>query len=284
MRLFAKLEGCNPTGSVKDRIVLSMLERARREGALQPGASIVEASTGNTGISLAMIGWALGYRVKIVAPRNIFPEIPRMLGVYGAEVVWVPAELGVPEAIRVAERIARDEGALMLNQFGNEANCRAHYETTGPEILADLPSVDVLVAGVGTGGTIMGAGSYLKERRPGVSLVAVEPHPGSHLQGLTTLAEGFIPPLLDLDLLDAKILVRSSSAFIATAEVMRREGIFAGVSSGAVLHAGMKYARRLDRGDVVLVFADAGWKYLGTNLWTAPPHPEEETLDDTIWW
>jgi cysteine synthase len=284
VRLFAKLEGFNPTGSLKDRIVLAMIERARRDGALRPGDTIVEASTGNTGISLAMIGRALGYRVKIVAPENIFPEIPRMLAVYGAEVVWVPAELGVPEAIRIAGEIARREGALMLDQFSNHANCRAHYDTTGPEILDDLPEVDVLVAGVGTGGTMMGAGSYLKERRKGIRLVAVEPHPGSHLQGLTTLTEGFIPPLLDLGLLDAKILVRSSSAFIAAAEVMRREGIFAGVSSGAVLHAGMKYARRLDRGNVVLIFADAGWKYLGTNLWMEPPHPEEESLDDTIWW
>ncbi len=284
MHLFAKLEGYNPTGSVKDRIVLYMLERARREGRIEPGSTIIEASTGNTGISLAMMGHALGYRVKIVAPENIFPEIPRMLGVYGAEVVWVPAGLGVPEAIRVAEQMARDEGALMLNQFGNDANCRAHYETTGPEIYEDLPDVDVLVAGVGTGGTLMGAGTYLKEHKGEVRLIAVEPHPGSHLQGLTTLAEGFIPPLLDLKMLDGKILVRSSSAFIATAEVMRREGIFAGVSSGAVLHAGMKYARRLERGNVVLVFADAGWKYLGTGLWTEPPHPEEESLDDTIWW
>ncbi len=285
VRLFAKLEGWNPTGSVKDRIVRRMLLEAERDGRIRPGDTIVEASTGNTGISLAMVGSALGYQVRIVTPENIFPEIPRALAVYGATVEWVPADLGVPRAIQVARDQAQAEGWLFLDQFCNPDNVRAHYETTGPEILEDVPNVDVFVAGLGTGGTLMGVGRRLKEANPKVQVIAVEPHPGNQLQGLKSLADGFIPPIINLDLLDGKILVRSRHAFHAAAELMRREAVFGGVSSGAVLHAGLKVARRLDKGNVVLLFADNGWKYLGTNLWTDPPEPGEgEELDDIIWW
>jgi cysteine synthase B len=285
VRLFAKLEGSNPTGSVKDRIVRAMLLAAERDGRLRPGGTVIEASTGNTGIALAMIGRALGYDVRIVMPENVFPEIPRTLAVYGAAVEWVPADQGVRRAIEVAQAAAAREGWLFLDQFCNPHNTQAHYETTGPEILEDVPEVDVFVAGLGTGGTLMGVGRRLKEANPRAKVIAVEPHPGNQLQGLKSLADGFIPPILDLALLDGKILVRSQHAFRAAAELMRREAIFGGVSSGAVLHAGLKVAARLDRGNVVLLFADNGWKYLGTDLWNnLPEEGESEELDDTIWW
>ena len=285
VRLFAKLEGWNPTGSVKDRIVRAMLLAAQREGRIRPGDTVIEASTGNTGIALAMVGRALGYDVRVVMPENVYPEIPRAIAVYGSAVEWVPADQGVRRAIEVARERAEREGWFFLDQFGNADNARAHYETTAPEILADLPRVDVFVAGQGTGGTLMGAGRRLKEANPETRVIAVEPHPGNQLQGLKSLADGFIPPILDLDALDGKILVRSGHAFRAAAELMRREAIFAGVSSGAVLHAALKVAQRLDKGTMVLVFADNGWKYLGTNLWTAAPEgTDDEELDDTIWW
>ena len=285
VRLFAKLEGHNPTGSVKDRIVWQMVLEARREGRLQPGRGVIEASTGNTGIALAMVGRALGHPVRIVMPENVFPEIPRTLQAYGAEVLKIPAEQGVKGAIEIARERGASEGWFMLDQFADPNNLRAHYEGTGPEILADLPQVDVFVAGLGTGGTLMGVGRRLKEVNPKTLVVAVEPHPGNQVQGLKSLADGFVPPLLDYAVLDAKVLVRSAQAFRAAAEVMRREAIFAGVSSGAVLHAAVKIASRMARGNVVMVFADSGWKYLNTQLWTHPPGPESgEELDDLIWW
>ena len=285
VRLFAKLEGHNPTGSVKDRIVWQMVLEARREGRLQPGRGVIEASTGNTGIALAMVGRALGHPVRIVMPENVFPEIPRTLQAYGAEVLKIPAEQGVKGAIEIARAAGASEGWFMLDQFADPNNLRAHYEGTGPEILADLPKVDVFVAGLGTGGTLMGVGRRLKEVNPKTLVVAVEPHPGNQVQGLKSLADGFVPPLLDYAVLDAKVLVRSAQAFRAAAEVMRREAIFAGVSSGAVLHAAVKMASRMARGNVVMVFADSGWKYLNTQLWTHPPGPESgEELDDLIWW
>jgi cysteine synthase B len=285
VRMFAKLEGWNPTGSVKDRIVRQMILAAQRDGRIRPGDTIIEASTGNTGIAVAMVGRALGYDVHIVMPENVFPEIPRALGVYGATVEWVPADQGVRRAIDVAKAVAAREGWFFLDQFANPENVCAHYETTGPEILEDVPQVDVFVAGLGTGGTLMGVGRRLKEANARTKVIAVEPHPGNQLQGLKSLADGFIPPVLDLGALDGKILVRSHHAFRAASELMRREAIFGGVSSGAVLHAGLKVAERLERGNMVLLFADNGWKYLGTNLWTVPPEAgEEEELDDTIWW
>jgi cysteine synthase B len=285
IRLFAKMEGQNPTGSVKDRIAHHMVLAAEREGPLTPGDTMVVASTGNTGISLAMFGRLRGYGVRVVMPENIVPEIPQTLAAYGAGVEWVSADQGVRRALQVARELARTRGWALLDQFADPANTQAHYETTGPEILADLPQVDVFVAGVGTGGTVMGVGRRLKEANPHARAIAVEPHPGAQLQGLKSLADGFVPPILDLDLLDGKILVRSHHAFRAAAELMRREGIFAGVSSGAVLHAALKYSHRLHRANIVLLFADSGWKYLPTGLWAAPPEPDaHEALDDTIWW
>ncbi len=286
VRLFAKLEGWNPTGSIKDRIVKHMVQHAERDGALEPGGAVIEASTGNTGIALAMIGRAMGYRTRIVMPENVYPEIPRTLGVYGAEVVWVPAEAGVTGAMTVARTMAAAEGMFMLDQFGNEHNTRAHYIWTGAEILEDVPTVDVFVAGLGTGGTLMGTGRRLKEANPATKVIAVEPHPGNQLQGLKSLADGFIPPILDLGFLDGKILVRSGHAFRAARRLMQVEGVFGGVSAGAVLHAGLKFAERMTKGNIVMVFADSGWKYLGTNLWSRdlPSEEHEEAMDDVIWW
>ncbi len=288
VRLLAKLEGWNPTGSVKDRIVKHMLQHAEREGRIAPGDTVVEASTGNTGIALAMIGKAMGYRARIVMPENVYPEIPRALAVYGAEVEWVPAEAGVTGAMDRARAYAAVTGCFMLDQFCNEHNARAHYVWTGAEVLEDAPDVDLLIAGLGTGGTVMGTGMRLKEANPATKVVAVEPHPGNQLQGLKSLADGFIPPILDLGFLDGKVLVRSGQAFRAARLLMQREGIFGGVSSGAVLHAALKFAARMSKGTIVMVFADSGWKYLETNLWSRPlpdePDEAEESMDDTIWW
>lgn len=266
VRLFAKLEGQNPTGSVKDRIVRRMLLVALREGKIQPGSTIVEASTGNTGIALAMIGRQLGYTIKVVVPENVFPEIGDMLRVYGAEIIWVPAEQGIKRAMQLARELARERGWFILDQFANEENSRAHYDGTGAEILADLPKVDIFVAGLGTGGTIMGTGRRLKEANPATKVVAVEPHPGNHVQGLKSMDDGYIPPILDIHMLDGKVLVRSRHAFEHAYELIHKEGIFAGVSAGAVLHAALKFAHRIERGNIVCVFADAGWKYLGTSI------------------
>jgi cysteine synthase B len=286
VRLFAKLEGWNPTGSVKDRIVRHMLVHAERDGRIVPGDTVIEASTGNTGIALAMVGRALGYNATIVMPENVWPEIPRTLAVYGAEVHWVPAESGVTGAMDVARKMAAESGSFMLDQFCNEHNARAHYVWTGAEILEDVPQVDIFVAGLGTGGTLMGTGRRLKEANPSTKVIAVEPHPGNQLQGLKSLADGFIPPILDLHFLDGKILVRSGHAFRAARLLMEREGIFGGISAGAVLHAGLKFAERIDRGNIVMIFADSGWKYLDTNLWSRglPETEDEESLDDIIWW
>jgi [CysO sulfur-carrier protein]-thiocarboxylate-dependent cysteine synthase len=285
IRLFAKLEGFNPTGSIKDRIARAMVKQAQREGLLPEGARIIEASTGNTGIALAMVGRALGYPVRIVMPENVFPEIPRTLAAYGADITWVGGDAGMTHAIELAREMAAGEGYVMLDQFSSEANFRTHYEETASEILADLGHVDALVAGFGTAGTLMGVGRRLKEVNPEALVIAVEPHPGNLVQGLRSTAEGFIPPLLDYSLLDGKILVRSSSAFAATARIMTHEAIFAGVSSGAVLHAAMKVMPRIEKGTVVLIFADSGWKYLNTPVWSAAPEPEDtDDLDDVMWW
>jgi cysteine synthase B len=285
IRLFAKLEGRNPTGSVKDRIVREIVLDAERRGRLSGGDRIIEASTGNTGIALAMVGRALGYPVRIVIPENVFPEIPRSLAAYGAEIQWVPGELGVKRAIEVARHVAASEDWYMLDQFSDPLNIRAHYEGTAAEILNELPRVDMFVAGLGTGGTLMGVGRRLKDANPATKVIAIEPHPGNQVQGLKSLADGFVPPLLDYSVLDGKILVRSGHAFRGAATLMQREAIFGGVSSGAVLHGALKAVERLPEGNVVLLFADSGWKYLATEMWTSPPEVhEDEELDELIWW
>lgn len=288
VRLFAKLEGLNPTGSIKDRIVLRILERARASGALAPGQAIVEASTGNTGVSLAMFGRLFGHPVEVCVPESVYPQIEQLLAVYGARVRRVPRQAGIKSAVEVARRVSAETGAYFFDQFGSEENARAHYETTAAEILADLDRVDVFVAGMGTGGTISGAGRRLKEAHPACRVLGVEPRLGVHVQGLKSLDDGFIPPVLDEDVLDGKIIVGNRHAFSHARRVMLAEGIFGGISSGAVLHAAMRAASRIERGNIVMVFADGGWKYLGTHLWSAAPDDEvgtaEDPLDDILWW
>jgi cysteine synthase B len=285
IRLFAKVEGQNPTGSIKDRIVSHMLREARVSGLLQPGQEIVEATTGNTGIALAMAGRRFGHPVRLVVPDTVFPGILPALRAYGAQVVSVPGDFGIKSAVDVAQEIAASEGAFLLNQFGSEANPRCHYETTGPEIVADCPEIDVFVCGLGTGGTITGTGRRLREHNPNVQLVAAEPHPTNELPGLRSMAQGFVPPILDLSLLSGKILIRSGSAFRALREILQREGLLVGPSSGAVMHAALKWAQRLDQATMVLMFADSGWKYLATQpLQIVPPEGDDEELDDILWW
>ena len=286
VRFFAKLEGQNPTGSLKDRIAKYMLEDAEQKGELTPGRVILEASSGNTGIALAFIGRLKGYRVKVVLPDNVSEERTQLLKAFGAEVVYSEGRYGTNGAIAKAQDMLRADphAYFMPYQFGNVANPRAHYETTGPEILRDLPEVDVFVAGLGTGGTLTGAGRYLKERKPDIKVIATVPHPGDMVQGLRSLEDGFIPEVFDESVLNGKILVDSRTAFAAAKELTQKEGIFAGISAGAVLHTAQRAARRLKRGNFVLLLADGGWKYLSTELWTKEYEDLPEDIESKIWW
>ena len=285
VRLFAKLEGQNPTGSVKDRIAKYMIEAAERSGDLTADRVVLEPTSGNTGISLAMICRLKGYRLRVVMPESVSEERAQLLQAFGAEITYSDGLKGTNGSIVVAQEIAAsDPNYFMPYQYGNEANPRAHYETTGPEILRDLPEVDVFVAGLGTGGTLTGVGHYLKERRPDVKVVACVPHPGDLVQGLRSLDEGFIPPVLDESVLDGKIVIDSRTSFAATKELAQAEGIFAGVSSGAVLRTAQRVAERLERGNVVLLLADGGWKYLSTGLWSKEYDELGEEIEGKVWW
>jgi [CysO sulfur-carrier protein]-thiocarboxylate-dependent cysteine synthase len=286
VRLFAKLEGQNPTGSVKDRIVGYMLNRARADGRLEPGQEIVEATTGNTGIALAMAGRRMGHPVRLVVPQTAFSDVTRALQAWEPRIEWVPADQGIKSAIRVAKEIATQDGAYLLDQFASPDNPRCHYETTAVELLTQLPELDVFVCGLGTSGTAMGVGQRLKEQNPQVQVVVAEPHPGHSLQGIRSLDDGYVPEILDLDLLDGKILVRSADAFRAVREVLRRDGVLAGLSSGAVLHAALKWARRVDKANIVMLFADSGWKYLNSPAFILDESLEDpdEALDEVLWW
>jgi len=285
VRFFAKLEGQNPTGSVKDRIAKAMIEAAEREGKLTPGCTILEPTSGNTGVSLAFVAKLKGYKVKVVMPEGMSPERTQLLRAYGAEIVYSDAARGTNGSIVVAQELAAaDPSLVMLYQYGNENNPGAHYHTTGPEILRDLPEIDVFVAGLGTGGTLTGTARYLKEHKPGVKVIAAAPHPGDRVQGLRSLDEGFIPPVLDQSLLDGRIVVDSKNSFAATKELLDAEGIFAGVSSGAVLRAAQKIAPRFEHANIVLLFADGGWKYLSTDLWNTNYEDLPEDLDEKVWW
>jgi len=285
VRLFAKLEGHNPTGSLKDRIAKYMIQRAEEEGKLTPDKIILESTSGNTGISLAMVGRVKGYRVHVVMPENVSPERIQLLRAYGAEIHFSDGRRGTNGAIEVAQKLAgQNPDYLMLFQYGNEANPLAHYETTGREILEDLPDVDVFVAGLGTGGTLMGVGRRLKERNPKIKVVAVAPPPDDLIQGLRSLEEGFIPPILDLGLLDARIMIDSEEAFRWTKELLHQEGIFAGISSGAVIACARRIAQRMDKGNVVGLLADSGWKYLSTGLWNREYREMETEVAGKLWW
>ncbi len=285
VRFFAKLEGQNPTGSVKDRIARAMIEAAERDGRLTPGCTILEPTSGNTGVSLAFVAKLKGYNVKVVMPDNMSPERTELLRAYGAEIVYSGGVKGTNGSIVVAQEMAAaDPDVVLIYQYGNEANPGAHYETTGPEILRDLPGIDVFVAGLGTGGTLTGAGRYLKEHKPSVKITAAAPHPGDRVQGLRSLDEGFIPPVLDQSLLDGRIVVDSKNSFAATKELMDQEGIFAGVSGGAVLRAAQRVGNRMESGNIVLLLADGGWKYLSTALWSTDYEDLADDLDEQTWW
>jgi [CysO sulfur-carrier protein]-thiocarboxylate-dependent cysteine synthase len=285
VRLYAKLEGANPTGSVKDRIARQMIVEAEAEGRLRPGGTILEPTSGNTGIGLAMIARLRGYRFVAVMPDNVTRERRQVLELYGAEIVESPGAEGSNGAVRLAQRMAAEHPEyVLLYQYGNPANPRAHYETTGPEVLSDLPEVDVFVAGLGTGGTLTGAGRFLKERKPGVRVVAAEPLQGEGVQGLRSLEDGFIPPVLDSSVLDAKILVHAGDAIRAMRALVAREGIFTGPSGGAAVHAALRVARAMERGHVVVLLADGGWKYLSEDLWRGEPEALEDELEDKLLW
>ena len=285
VRLYAKLEGANPSGSVKDRIALAMVSEARASGALGSGQTILEPTSGNTGISLALVGRLLGHPVRVVMPDNTTAEREQLLRLYGAEIVHSPGAEGSNGAVRLAERLAAEDRSLFMPyQYGNEANPRAHETTTGPEILAQTPEVDVFVAGLGTGGTLTGVGRFLKRELPGVRIVAAEPLPGELVQGLRSLEEGFVPPVLDASVLDDRYLVSNRDAVIGARRLLDEEGIFAGLSSGAAVAVGARVAREMERGSVVVLLADGGWKYLSTDLWTRDLDDLEDELEGSLLW
>ena len=276
-RILVKLEGQNPAGSVKDRIAKAMVEEAEADGTLVPGRTIIEPSSGNTGIALAMIARLRGYPIKVVLPENVSVERRQMLEVFGAEIISSPGAEGSNGAVRLARRLA-DENPdwAFLYQYANEANPRAHYATTGPEILRDVPDITHFVAGLGTSGTLMGVGTYLKEQRPEVQVLAVEPPSGELVQGLRSLDDGYIPPVFETwggnELLDGKRIVRPRESLECTRRLADECGIFAGISSGAALAGALKVAERLgddEQATIVFVASDAGWKYLSTGAWTA---------------
>jgi [CysO sulfur-carrier protein]-thiocarboxylate-dependent cysteine synthase len=287
-RLWAKLEDRNPTGSVKDRAALWMVQAAEKDGLLRPGCTILEPTSGNTGISLAMICRLRGYKLICVMPENTSAERTQLLQMYGASIVYSPAAGGSNEAVRVAKRMAAENsGWIMLYQYGNEANARAHYESTGPEILADLPEITHFVAGLGTTGTLMGTGRFLRERVPGVQIVAAEPRYGELVYGLRNMDEGFVPELYDDSVLTSRFSVSSADALRRTRELVAREGIFAGISAGCVLHAGLALAARAheagERADIVVLIADGGWKYLSTGAYSGTLEEAEARLEGELW-
>lgn len=285
VRIFAKLEGQNPTGSVKDRIALSMVEQAERDGLLSPGATVLESTSGNTGISLAMVCRVKGYRFTAVMPENVSEERSQLLRAFGAEIVLTDGSRGSNGAIDVAQRMAMENPHYtLLYQYGNPANPRAHYETTGPEILADVSDVTAFVAGLGTGGTLMGVSRRLKEHDSRIEVVAAEPNLGELVYGLRNLDEGFIPPILDLAMLDRKIVVSGEDSIRYTRELLWQEGIFAGVSSGAAISCAMRVAQRIERGNIVVLLADGGWKYLSTELWMKRLEEANTDLQGQLLW
>jgi [CysO sulfur-carrier protein]-thiocarboxylate-dependent cysteine synthase len=286
VQIYAKLEGQNPTGSVKDRIAKYMIEEAEREGLLDEDKIILEPTSGNTGIGLAMIGKLKGYRVMVVMPESVSEERSQLLRAYGAEIVFSDGAKGSNGAIVVAQGMVAEapQRFFMPYQYGNEMNPRAHYETTGPEIVRDLPDLDVFVAGLGTGGTLTGTGRFLKDYNPAIKVIATVPHPGDLVQGLRSLEEGFIPPVLDESVLDGRVVVDSRTSFAATKELTHREGILAGISAGAAVKTAQRVAGRMERGKIVVLLADGGWKYLSTNLWTVDYDDMPDDVDSKIWW
>lgn len=288
VRLWAKLEDRNPTGSVKDRAALAMVERAEKDGLLFPGATLLEPTSGNTGISLAMVARQRGYRLVCVMPENTSAERTQLLRAWGAEIVASPAAGGSNEAVRVAKELAAANPEwVMLYQYGNEANALAHYEATGPELLDDLPTITHFVAGLGTTGTLMGVGRYLREAKPGVEIIAAEPRYGELVYGLRNLDEGFVPELYDASILTTRYSVGPHDAVKRMRELMDSEGIFAGPSTGAILHAALGTASKAVRegrsADIAFIVCDGGWKYLSTGVYEGTVDDAEEALDGQLW-
>ncbi len=284
VRIWAKLEGRNPTGSVKDRIALAMISDAEDKGAIEPGQTILEPTSGNTGISLGMVCRRKGYPLKVVMPDNVTRERTQLLDMYGAEIVYSEGAKGSNGAVELALEMAEgDASYYMPYQYGNEANPRAHYEGTAPEILDEIGEVAAFVGGLGTGGTLMGNGRRLKEENPETKIVAAEPMQGELVQGLRSLDDGFIPPIIDLSVLDRKIMVSNMDAIVWTKKLLEEEGLFAGVSSGAIAYVAGRIASELDEGNVVFLVPDDGWKYLSSGIYTKPIE-ELEGVDSTVWW
>ena len=283
VRLYAKLEGQNPTGSIKDRVAKAMIEAAEAAGELEPGRELLEPTSGNTGISLALVAKLKGYRLTCVMPANATEERRRLLRLYGAKIIESPGEEGSNGAVRLALELAeREPRYFMPFQYANEANPRAHYEGTGAEIAEALDRVDVLVAGLGTGGTLMGTGARLRESFPEVMVAAAEPLPGDPVLGLRSLEDGYVPPILDVSKLDRKVLVSNAESVAALRRLLDEDGVFAGVSSGAVLHVARKLAAERDEGVVVCVLPDGGWKYLSAEFWDSDD--VEQAMENTVWW
>jgi [CysO sulfur-carrier protein]-thiocarboxylate-dependent cysteine synthase len=285
VRIWAKLESHNPTGSIKDRVARSLIEDAEEKGLIGPRQTILEPTSGNTGISLAMICGHKGYRLKVVMPENVTPERTQLLRMYGAEIVYSEGAKGSNGAVELALDMAeRDASYYMPYQYGNQANPQAHYDGTALEILEELDEVAAFVAGLGTGGTLMGNARRLKEELGDqVKIVAAEPMQGEPVQGLRSLEDGFIPPIIDLSLLDRKIFVTNTDAIVMTRRLLEDERLFAGVSSGAIAKVALRIAGELDEGNVVFIIADDGWKYLSSGIYTRPVE-EIEDLDATVWW
>jgi len=284
VRIWAKLEGHNPTGSVKDRVAKAMIEDAEERGAIAPGQSLLEPTSGNTGISLAMICRRKGYPLRVVMPDNVTAERTQLLRMYGAEIVYSEGAKGSNGAVELALDMAEADASLyMPYQYGNEANPRCHYEGTAPEILEELDSIAAFVGGLGTGGTLMGVGRRLREHSSDTQIVAAEPMQGELVQGLRSLDDGFIPPILDVTMLDRKIMVSNRDAIVWTQRLLRDEGLFAGVSSGAIAAVAGRIAGELDEGNVVFLVPDDGWKYLSSGVYTKSVE-ELEGIDSTVWW
>jgi [CysO sulfur-carrier protein]-thiocarboxylate-dependent cysteine synthase len=288
VRIWAKLEDRNPTGSIKDRAALAMVAAAEADGRLTPGATILEPTSGNTGISLAMVAKLRGYGIVCVMPENTSVERRQLLEMFGARIVFSPAAGGSNEAVATAKRIAADNPDwVMLYQYGNPANAQAHYDTTGPEILRDLPTITHFVAGLGTTGTLMGAGRYLREKVPGVAIIAAEPRYGELVYGLRNIDEGFVPELYDDSVLTSRFSVTSYDALRRTRDLIDHEGIFAGISTGAILHAALgvadRAAARDESADIAMVVADGGWKYLSTGAYDGSLQQAAERLEGQLW-
>jgi len=285
VEIYAKLEGANPSGSVKDRIAKKMIEEAEASGRLQAGAILLEPTSGNTGISLAMIARIKGYQFVAVMPDNVTRERRQMLELYGARIIYSDGTQGSNGAVRLAKELVKsDDRYVMLYQYGNPANPGAHYSGTAVEIIRDLPDIDIFVAGLGTGGTLTGNARRLKEYNPAIKVVAAEPMQGDGVQGLRSLEDGFIPPVLDQSVLDAKILVSSADSIRRTRQLKDQEGIFAGPSCGASLHAALRIASTLEKGKIVTILADGGWKYLSEDLWAIDLEGVEESLEAKLLW